>query len=337
MPNGQVKQSKYWVFTLNNYTDEEEQALLQLPNKKKCKYICFGKEIGESGTIHLQGYVEFSKKKSLGGLRKTLSNRAHYEPRRGTQEEAIVYTKKDGDWKEAGEATKTAQGSRTDLDAIRDGLLAGTLTLDDVAINTPETYCKYRNGLKDIASIASKRRGKNPPRVEIIYGPPGTGKSAYAHSLAKDEEEVWVYPGHGWFDGYIGQRVALFDDFADDFLNKAHRKIDYHMWLRLTDRYPLSVPVKGSTTYWNPEIIVLTTNREPASIYSMMPDYNKEAFMRRVSVKKQFTNEFPWEGLRALRNPTPPPPVEVASPPATPVAVGNNQAPWYCNDDAIWG
>lgn len=296
-------QSKYYVFTLNNYTAEDETRLRGVtqcvggPN-----YILWGREVGESGTPHLQGYVEFPKKKALGGVKKALGSKTiHLEIRRGTQEEACLYCKKGEDWEEFGTRSVSAQGARTDLEAVRNRLIEGE-SLESVALDNVELYCKYRNGLRDIAAWSAKKSAYNPPRVEIVWGPPGTGKSAYAHSLAEDDDDIWVYPGSMWFDGYTGQSVALFDDFADDLLPKAQRRIDYHFWLRIVDRYKIDVPVKGSTVAWRPKVIIITTNRDPASIYSMMPDYNKDAFMRRVHEIKHFTKDFPWVGLNNLVN-----------------------------------
>jgi len=45
------------VFTLNNYTDDEYNNLL---NHKEFKYVIIGKEIGEKGTPHLQRYAELN-------------------------------------------------------------------------------------------------------------------------------------------------------------------------------------------------------------------------------------------------------------------------------------
>lgn len=298
-----VQQSKTWVFTLNNYTDEEERLIKEAcgrPNGPT--YLLYGREKGEGGTPHLQGYMEFSKKKAMGGIKKLAGmHRMHLEVRRGSQTEACDYCKKDNDFEEFGTKATSQQGARTDLHAIRDKLLSGT-SLEDIILEDPETYCKYRNGLQDIAAIARKRQAKNPPRVIIVYGPPGTGKSAFAHSLAGSDEDIWVYPGDRWFCGYTGQRVALFDDYADDLLPKGTRKIDYHFWLRLTDRYKLDVPIKGGQTYWNPEYIVVTTNRDPSALYSFVPDYNKDALMRRVHEIHHFTVDFPWSGLNNLVN-----------------------------------
>jgi len=60
----QAGQTKCYVWTLNNYTEEEifEISTSVFNTTKKIEYICFGKEIGDSGTPHLQGYLELTKK-----------------------------------------------------------------------------------------------------------------------------------------------------------------------------------------------------------------------------------------------------------------------------------
>jgi len=99
-----AKGTRAWCFTLNNYTEEERDALRSL----KCKYIVFGYERGEEGTPHLQGYVHLSTQKTLSAMKKFIP-RAHLEPRRGTIDEAVDYCKKDGDFEEYGEKPKTQQ------------------------------------------------------------------------------------------------------------------------------------------------------------------------------------------------------------------------------------
>jgi hypothetical protein len=90
-----------WVFTLNNYTRLEYDALLR--HVQSFKYIVVGKETGESGTPHLQGFFILNSRfrliqvKSLPGL-----NRAHFERTGGTSGQASTYCKKEGDFIEHG-------------------------------------------------------------------------------------------------------------------------------------------------------------------------------------------------------------------------------------------
>ena len=62
-----------WVFTLNNYTEEEIKSLAQ----QNC-YL-FQEETGENGTPHLQGMLCFPNPMSLSSM-KRINGRAHWEP-----------------------------------------------------------------------------------------------------------------------------------------------------------------------------------------------------------------------------------------------------------------
>lgn len=69
----------------------------------KVKYYIFGRELAPTtGMKHLQGYVEFKGQQRLTAIKAAVGGVAHIEKRRGTQEEAVEYCKKDGDWVEGG-------------------------------------------------------------------------------------------------------------------------------------------------------------------------------------------------------------------------------------------
>lgn len=61
------------------------------------QYLVYGHETGESGTHHLQGYVEWSKKISLKSLKKHLgTKRIHLEKANGSLDQNQAYCKKEG-------------------------------------------------------------------------------------------------------------------------------------------------------------------------------------------------------------------------------------------------
>lgn len=87
----QISASKRWCFTLNNYSQEEFSSICSVFLSKSKLYI-IGDEVGESGTPHLQGYVEFKDK--LRPLNLFSFKRIHWEKSKGSRDENIVYCSK---------------------------------------------------------------------------------------------------------------------------------------------------------------------------------------------------------------------------------------------------
>jgi len=92
-------EGKYWVFTWNNFEEDNWKKIISNLNYS---YGVFGKEVGESGTRHIQGYVEFESNRKLNRLKKDSSDQIHWETRKGTALQASEYCKKDGDFIEEG-------------------------------------------------------------------------------------------------------------------------------------------------------------------------------------------------------------------------------------------
>jgi len=96
-PGKQISPSKYWCFTFNNYGENDLDQIVQTFESMNCKYIV-GKEIGEeNGTPHLQGYVESPKK--IRGTGFKLSKKIHWEKRKGTRLNNLVYCSKEKEYK----------------------------------------------------------------------------------------------------------------------------------------------------------------------------------------------------------------------------------------------
>jgi len=91
--------SRSFCWTLNNYTEEELKIVSAFENNNTHRYSVVAKEIGESGTPHLQGYTEMAKPMRMIGFKKAIGlQRAHVETRKGTREEARDYCRAMGEY-----------------------------------------------------------------------------------------------------------------------------------------------------------------------------------------------------------------------------------------------
>lgn len=93
-PEHQARNTKKraWVFTWNNYT--EEDVLYLTTGLSKDRYL-FGEEVGNSGTPHLQGVVYFKSPRSFKSVRKFFKNN-HIEPCKNWKA-SLNYCSKDGE------------------------------------------------------------------------------------------------------------------------------------------------------------------------------------------------------------------------------------------------
>jgi len=85
-------QSRNWVFTLNNYTEKELKDI-ETWTSKGVEGVGYGKEVGENGTPHLQGFLVMTKKSAMSTV-KTLNSRMHLERMKGKLTQSIAYCSK---------------------------------------------------------------------------------------------------------------------------------------------------------------------------------------------------------------------------------------------------
>lgn len=90
-PLPKINPAKNWVFTFNNYTKEDIDYICSRCSKF-CKKWIFQEETGETGTPHLQGYIEFITKHRPMSVFET--NKIHWEKMRGTKQDCISYCSK---------------------------------------------------------------------------------------------------------------------------------------------------------------------------------------------------------------------------------------------------
>lgn len=231
----------------------------------KVKYIIMGREIcPDTGRRHLQGYVEFVNRKSLDMAKKILKdNTIHLEKRRGTQEEAIEYCKKDGDWKEWG--VRDEQGRRRDLEDCRNMLEEGKSMLD-IGREHFGDFVRYYKGFTLYKDLLDRERAKNTearaPEVIVYVGGAGSGKSYRCYNDPDYQSDGYQFmcqqSGKVFFDGYEKQTTIWFDEFNGAIL-------PFQLWLRLCDAYGLRVETKGGSVHISGiKKILISTTTPPA-------------------------------------------------------------------------
>lgn len=90
----QISPAKRWCFTLNNYSESIFSSICS-KLQEKCTLACIGKEVGECGTPHLQGYLEFEWKARPLSVFKDVCNRIHFEKAIGDKMINLKYCSKE--------------------------------------------------------------------------------------------------------------------------------------------------------------------------------------------------------------------------------------------------
>ena len=277
-----MSKSRHWCFTLNNYTDET----IILLNELRCNYITYQPERGASGTAHLQGFVSFANPRALGGVR-SLCPGWHVEAMRGTAEQAIAYCHKDDSRDadagfgiyERGDKPLSAglPGGRSDLqrigELVRDGKRGREIFDSD-----PGAYIRFHRGISAAVQLVSPCR-EFKTVVHWYYGPTGTGKSRAA--CAEAPGAYWKSASDSWWDGYEGHDDVIVDDYRPDFCKFSHL-------LRLFDRYPLRLQVKGGTVEFVAKRIFITAPKRPDEIWENRSEEDIGQLLRRIEVIKLF-------------------------------------------------
>lgn len=281
-------QSKRFCVTWFNYTDSTIVKLTDLFNSSKLRYVVIGEETcPETQRKHLQIYLETTKKITFRGLKDLLGDNAiHVEIAKGDAQSNLEYCSKEKLLLLLGKPVK--KGQRTDLEAVKELIDSGT-SYESLWDSNFSIMLQYRRGLEEYSNLRRLRR-RGPPLTSVHWGPTGTGKTRYAFDLARDDydDSFWVWPGGEWFDGYRGQKVAIFDEFHGG----SEQRIPFSLWKKLVDRYPLQVPVKGGFTNWSPEVIVFTSNIDPKFWWpeeKMLPKDWRDQFDRRITSIVDYT------------------------------------------------
>lgn len=277
-----------WVFTRNYKTEDPPSGPVIDFEPLNARYLTYQYERGEeTGVVHIQGLVCFNNPRTFLGVQRVLPQGCYIDVMKGTFQQAKEYCQKaetriEGPFEYG---SPLEQGKRNDLETVKELLINEDASLDDIMIDFPKVYARYRNYCKDVYSYVLKKKAKDRytnvkhKTVIVLWGKAGTGKtsSVYIQHGLESVYSLNIGDGSGgnsvWFDDYQGEPVLLIDDF--------YGQLRYSLLLRLLDIYPLRVQQKGSYTYINFDTIYITSNEHPNCWYETVP--NTDALFRRFT------------------------------------------------------
>lgn len=149
----------------------------------------------------------------------------------------------------------------------------------------------------DRIRVAIRPKPKDNCQVILLVGPTGVGKTRQAYEDYPELYELPVGPSM-WFDGYQGQKEVLIDEFSGQLpLNDLLKLLDTH--------YVRKFPIKGGFTWFNPQIILVTSNFHPNTWYDYSSRQEHElALRRRITKVIKFnpdTTQTIYTGPRAVQ------------------------------------
>jgi len=272
----------HFCFTLNNYVEEEDVPRLSAFFQEKAKYWIIGREIGNGGTPHLQGYASLRRRSSFDAVRHELGTRCHIERARGTSRENREYCSKDGNFTEGGEINLGAATAHSRDELGRQFVAAvelGNSGVAEFADNFPGTFLFSGSNL--LRNALSLKQPVERPDIAVtwIYGAPGVGKSRDAHQLYPNA--YIKEPRTKWWNGYLCEREVIIDDFGPN-------GIDINHLLRWFDRYKCLVENKGGMVALYADKFVVTSNFHPQDIFKFGDEVNPQlpALLRRIVLQE---------------------------------------------------
>lgn len=262
-----------YVFSMFGWTDVHQAELRLLPQprgRKGVRFIHWGREICPTTLKpHLQGWIHYWDKVPLSRAKKDLfwlTLGTHIEPRFGNKASNLVYCSKDRDFEEHG-SEPTVEPLDVDRMKLKECALQvseGTLTPDQIQVQSPEVYARYHRGLEAIVTSRERVRPRTSmPIVIWNWGKSGCGKSHWAEWLGQQLGSLYQKPEEAWWTGYKGQALVQFEELCPEIDDSAKRR-QFKTLLKWFDRYQMLVKVHYGMSELNSKVFVVTSSEPPS-------------------------------------------------------------------------
>lgn len=254
-----MQRVRRWCFTWNNYTEDtctQMEYLKDNPGECNVRRLIVGKEVGEKGTPHLQGYIGFTKAMTLGMITKLLGKGGHWEAARGSDQDSEEYCGKEVPWINFGQ--NTTPGARNDLTSIKVAAKSGMGIRQMLDEGHVESLQQLQMAERVLRYYEPKRSWI--PEVWVLWGDTGSGKTRRAYEIAGDHYYTKRAHTGKWWDGYDAHETVVLDEFRGSGMALTEL-------LGVLDRYEFQVECKGGTRQLLAKKIIMTSIFHPKDWY----------------------------------------------------------------------
>lgn len=286
------KRTTNYVFTLNNYTNDQIQQLSLI----QCRYLIYGEEIAPTtNTPHLQGFIIYSTLKSFKQVKKDLSliGNPHIEIAKGSIEQNVTYCSKDNKFTERGikpmSSTEKGQLGKTtkrlDIDSLIEDIKKGT-PKEELIITHANFISKYLKAyqfyLKELSpkykydiftddKIEKLYAWQEQLLEEIIEYPQGDRKITWIYNKEGNTGKSTIVKhlsSNGWLQLNNGKSSDIAyqwngENIIFDFSRSAEEHINYDIIESLKNGYVMSPKYESCSKRYNPPQIIIFANWEP--------------------------------------------------------------------------
>lgn len=280
--------SRRYILTIYNCTEQVNLFETFCKSPENVRMAVWQLEAGtEANHEHIQLYIVCNKPVRLSQVKTWFINNPHIEKCQGTHDECVKYcskeeTRQNGPFYYPDMATVLSheQGKRYDISDMFAMIKAGKSELE-VAEANPGAYARSIRAVQRYTQLLNAPKFRDQISVTVKYGIPGTGKSKTAWEEAMllvdgDLSKIYAKQSGDWWDGYVNQPVVIFDDF--------YGGTRYSELLKVLDRYPVSVQIKGGYVSMTATTFFFTSNSHPIDWYSGIKDkVDLNALKRRIT------------------------------------------------------
>lgn len=251
MANGQPAnfRTRNYVFTFNNYGGLDLDRIQRLSGV--ANFIGYGKEIGASGTRHLQGMVCWKSAKTFRATTNLVQG-AHIEIMGGTPSQAWAYCSKDGDTWSVGQVPLDRQQQSEQQSCKWAAFIERAKNGDMNNVDQKLLVQYYSTFMKIMAANQPMPENLQGCCGIWIHGAPGTGKSHAVNAMHPDAYRKMV---NRWWDGYQNQATVWLDDLDPDSSTWIARYLK--IW---ADKWSFMAEVKGASSLIRPSLFIVTSN-----------------------------------------------------------------------------